>query len=67
MLKRLVSLAAVLMLFAAAASNADEASIRKGVQAKFPQADVQSVTKLPYLGLYEVVISNDIVYTDENF
>jgi thiol:disulfide interchange protein DsbC len=67
MLKRLVFLAAVLSLFAAAASSADEASIRKAVQAKFPQADVQSVTKLPYLGLYEVVVSNEILYTDENF
>lgn len=67
MLKRLVFLAAVLSLLAAAASNADEASIRKAVQAKFPQADVQSVTKLPYLGLYEVVVSNEILYTDENF
>jgi thiol:disulfide interchange protein DsbC len=67
MLKRLVSLLPILALLAAAASNADEASIRKAVQAKFSGADVQSVTKLPYLGLYEVVISNEIVYTDENF
>lgn len=67
MLKRLVSLAAVVSLFATAAANADEASIRKAVQAKFPQAEVQSVTKLPYLGLYEIVVSNEIVYADENF
>jgi len=67
MLKRLVFLATVLGLLAAAASNADEAVIRKAVQAKFSGAEVQSVTKLPYLGLYEVVISNEIIYTDENF
>jgi len=67
MLKRLLSLAGVLALLAAAASHADEASIRKAVQAKFPQAELQSVTKLPYLGLYEVVVSNEILYTDENF
>jgi thiol:disulfide interchange protein DsbC len=67
MLKRLLSLAGVLVLLAAAASHADEASIRKAVQAKFPQAELQSVTKLPYLGLYEVVVSNEILYTDENF
>ncbi|HTS54597.1 MAG TPA: DsbC family protein [Burkholderiales bacterium] len=67
MLKRLFSLAAVLWLLAACMAHADEASIRKAVQAKFPQAEVQSVTKLPYLGLYEVVISNEILYTDENF
>jgi len=67
MLKRFVSLAAVVSLFAAAAANADEASIRKAVQAKFPQAEVQSITKLPYLGLYEIVVSNEILYADENF
>jgi thiol:disulfide interchange protein DsbC len=67
MLKRLLSLAGVLVLLAAAASRADEASIRKAVQAKFPQAELQSVTKLPYLGLYEVVVSNEILYSDENF
>ncbi len=67
MLKRLFSLAAVLGLLAASAAHADEASIRKALQVKFPQAEIQSVTKLPYLGLYEVVISNEILYTDENF
>jgi len=67
MLKRLLSAALLATLLAAVASNADEAVIRKAVQAKFSGAEVQSVTKLPYLGLYEVVISNEIIYTDENF
>jgi len=67
MLKRFFQLAVVAAMCAAAAALADEASIRKAVQAKFPQAEVQAVTKLPYLGLYEVVISNEILYTDENF
>jgi thiol:disulfide interchange protein DsbC len=67
MLKRLFSLAAVLWLVAASAAQADEASIRKALQAKFPQAEIQSVTKLPYLGLYEVVIGNEILYADESF
>src|SRR4029077_10492828 len=52
MLKRLLSLAALLMLVVASAAHADEASIRKAMKAKFPELDVQSVTKLPYLGLY---------------
>jgi len=69
MLKTIVTLAAALWLLAAAAVHADEAAIRKGLQSKFPQAEVQSVTKLPYMGLYEVVIGkeNEILYTDENF
>ena len=65
--KPLYILAAAAVLLASQVAGADEASVRKAFAAKFPKADVQSVTKLPYLGLYEVVISNEIVYTDENF
>ena len=53
-------LALVSMLLAAALAHADEAAIRKAVTAKFPKAQVQSVTKQPYLGLYEVVIDGEI-------
>lgn len=67
MLKRILSLTTVTLLFAANIAGADENSIRKAVQTKFPRANVQSVTKLPYLGLYEVAINNDILYADENF
>ena len=54
----------VLFVFAGAAA-ADEASVKKAVQAKFPQSSVESVTKTPYFGLYEVYIDKDIFYTDE--
>lgn len=57
----------VSMLLAAAIAHADEAAIRKAVTAKFPKAQVQSVTKQPYLGLYEVVIDGEIFYTDDDF
>jgi thiol:disulfide interchange protein DsbC len=67
MLKRIPFLAAAVFLLTAAVASADEASIRKAVQAKYPRANVQAVTKLPYLGLYEVVISGEILYADENF
>ncbi len=42
--------------------------IKKAVQAKLPPkaGDVDSVTKTPYLGLYEVNAGGDIFYTDEN-
>jgi thiol:disulfide interchange protein DsbC len=66
MLKRIAYLAAVLLL-AATVACADESSVRKSVQAKFPRANVQTVTKLPYLGLYEVVVNGEILYADENF
>ncbi|HTT37113.1 MAG TPA: DsbC family protein [Burkholderiales bacterium] len=67
MLKRVSLLAAIALVLAAGMARADEEAIRKAVQAKFPRASVQSVTKLPYLGLYEIVIENDVLYTDENF
>ncbi|MBC7945739.1 MAG: DsbC family protein [Burkholderiales bacterium] len=46
---------------------ADEAALKKAVEAKFPQAKVESVTKSPYPGLYEVVIEGQLVYADEGF
>ena len=66
MVKRTTYLAAGLLL-AATVACADESSVRKSVQAKFPRANVQTVTKLPYLGLYEVVVNGEILYADENF
>jgi thiol:disulfide interchange protein DsbC len=67
MLKRLLSLGAVVLLAASSLVSADETSIRKAAQAKFPRANIQSVTKLPYLGLYELIVNGEIVYSDENF
>lgn len=62
MLKKLlpIMLAATLALPAVA----DEASVRKAVEAKLG-GKVDSVIKTPYLGLYEVFVSGDIIYTDE--
>jgi thiol:disulfide interchange protein DsbC len=67
MLKRLFSLCALLLLVASSAVSADEAAIRKAAQAKFPRANIQSITKLPYMGLYELIVNGEIVYSDENF
>ena len=67
MLKPLLTLAAAAVLLASQIAGADEASIRKAFAAKFPKAEVQSVTKLPYLGLYEVVVEGEVLYADENF
>ena len=48
-----------------AAAFADEASVRRGVETRLGGVKVDSVVKTPYLDLYEVVIGDDIVYTDE--
>jgi thiol:disulfide interchange protein DsbC len=62
MLKRLLSLALLLTMGGAAA--ADEAEIRKGMEARLG-TKVDSVTKAGFLGLYEVYADGNIFYTDE--
>jgi len=44
---------------------ADEASVKKAVEAAYPKFKVDSVVKTPYGGLYEVFMGGQIVYTDE--
>jgi thiol:disulfide interchange protein DsbC len=48
------------------AALADGISVKKGVEARFAGLKVDSVTKTPYAGLYEVVVGDSIFYTDEN-
>lgn len=67
MLKRILSLAGTALLMTCLAASADEAAIRKAFSTKFPKAQVQSITKLPYLGLYEIVVEGEVLYADENF
>ena len=59
---KLLSLAVAVALSLPA--MADEASVKKAVEAKLGGA-VSSVTKTPYLGLYEVYVDGQIVYTDD--
>jgi thiol:disulfide interchange protein DsbC len=59
--------AALLALTAASASaqTGQEASIKKLVEARLGDgAKVDSITKTPYAGLYELRIGGDIIYTD---
>ena len=44
---------------------ADEASVRQILQSRFAGMTVESVTRAPFAGLYEVVLDGEIVYTDE--
>lgn len=63
MLKKIVSIA-LLSAFATFAV-ADEASVKKAVEAAYPKFKVEKVTKTPYAGLYEVFMGGQIIYTDE--
>ena len=62
MLKQILPLALALAFIAPV--MADEAEIRKGVEAKLG-TKVESVTKAGYMGLYEVYADGNIFYTDE--
>lgn len=65
-LNRFIFLFAAVPVVLAGAACADESSIREGLAKKVPRATIESVTKLP-IGLYEVVIDGEILYTDEEF
>lgn len=58
-------LAALLAITTTGVSVADEASLKKAIEAAYPKFKVDSVTKTPYPGLYEVFMGGQIVYTDE--
>lgn len=63
MIKKLISLA-LISAFSTFAM-ADEASVKKAVEATYPKFKVEKVTKTPYAGLYEVFMGGQIIYTDE--
>ncbi len=63
MLKTLLSLS--LAASVSLSAVADEASVKKAIEAKLGGNKVTSVTKTPYLGLYEVYADGQIFYTDE--
>lgn len=66
MIKKLLAAACAAVLAASAVAQAAEADIKKKVEAAFGQgAKVDSVRKAGVLGLYEVVVGSEIIYTDE--
>jgi thiol:disulfide interchange protein DsbC len=48
----------------AAPLTAEAAAIKKTFEQKFPGAEVKSVVKTPYAGLFEVFVEDKVVYTD---
>jgi len=44
---------------------ADEASLRKAIDATYPKMQIGSIVKTPYSGLYEVYMNGQIMYTDD--
>jgi thiol:disulfide interchange protein DsbC len=62
-MKKLITL---LLLLSLTSAQAGEVAIRQSLQSKFPGIGaLESIVKTPYSGLYEVVIGDKIMYTDE--
>jgi thiol:disulfide interchange protein DsbC len=49
-----------------AVAVASEASVKQAMQKKYPSVQIESVTKTPIAGIYEVYAEGDILYVDEN-
>lgn len=62
-IRKLAALCAAMFLISTA--QADENSVRRGFQSRFPDMKIESVTRTPFQGLYEVVFDGQVVYTDE--
>jgi thiol:disulfide interchange protein DsbC len=58
------SLALAATLTFAATAQANEAVIRKALTQQFPGAQISSVTKTPYSGLFEVYLDGQLIYID---
>lgn len=46
-------------------AGASEATVRAAMQKKYPDIAVESVTKTPLAGIYEVFANGQLIYTDE--
>jgi thiol:disulfide interchange protein DsbC len=53
------------ILLGTAPAQASEANVRKAFEARFPSMKVESITRMPFPGLYEVVFDGQVVYTDD--
>ncbi|HSN38995.1 MAG TPA: DsbC family protein [Burkholderiales bacterium] len=65
MLKTFVICLLTAATLAAPAAGADETAVRQEFQVKFPDMKVETVNKMPFPGIYEVLFNGQVVYTDE--
>lgn len=57
---------ALCLLVVASVAHAGESEIRASLQSKFPNiGKLEHIVKTPYAGLYEIVIGEQLLYTDE--
>ncbi|MGA7594891.1 MAG: DsbC family protein [Gallionella sp.] len=61
------TLIVALLLVISSAAHAGVNEIRQSLQSKFPGVgNIEHIVKTPYAGLYEVVIGDQLLYTDEH-
>lgn len=65
--KSVIGWLGLFLILGSLSSVADEASVKKSIEAAYPKIKVDSVTKTPYAGLYEVFMGGQIIYTDDKF
>jgi thiol:disulfide interchange protein DsbC len=53
-------------LLASGTAQADEAEVRKNMQARYPGIAVESIARTPMPGIYEVFANGAIIYTDND-
>lgn len=63
MFKKIVGL--TLLSALSLSALADEASLKKAIEAAYPKFTVDSIVKTPYAGLYEIYMGGQIIYADE--
>jgi len=55
----------LLLSFFCGSAWADEEALKKAIQPHFPGHTIDSLKKTPLLGLYEVVVGDEVFYTDD--
>lgn len=64
-MKRISLIFYVVLLLCTSTAQANEALLKKTIEAAYPKFTVDSISKTPYAGLYEVYIGGQIIYTDD--
>jgi len=55
-----------LALLISSAAGASEATVKQAMQKKYPDVPVESVSRTPIAGIYEVFANGEVLYVDEN-
>lgn len=67
MVTRILTVLSCMLALLSGVACADEASIRAEFLKKYPQANIESITKMPFLGLYEMLVDGEVLYADAEF